>query len=43
MKHRALTELLMNENEGRVIDFMTIDVEGAEFSLLKVLNSKSGN
>jgi hypothetical protein len=41
MKHRALTELLMNENEGKVIDFLTIDVEGAEFTLLKVLHSES--
>ncbi|KAI6204363.1 hypothetical protein M3Y94_00665700 [Aphelenchoides besseyi] len=38
--HRALTELLMNENEGRTVDFMTIDVEGAEFGLLRVLNQK---
>ncbi|KAI6237942.1 hypothetical protein M3Y95_00318200 [Aphelenchoides besseyi] len=38
--HRALTELLMNQNQGRVIDFMTIDVEGAEFRLLKELQEK---
>ncbi|KAI6212747.1 hypothetical protein M3Y94_00065500 [Aphelenchoides besseyi] len=38
--HRALTELLMNENEGRTVDFMTIDVEGAEFGLLRVLHRK---
>ncbi|KAI6237602.1 Methyltransf-21 domain-containing protein [Aphelenchoides besseyi] len=38
--HRAFTELLMNENEGRVIDFMTIDVEGAEFVLMKDLHRK---
>ncbi|KAI6186011.1 hypothetical protein M3Y98_00086600 [Aphelenchoides besseyi] len=38
--HRALTELLMNRNQGRVIDFMTIDVEGAEFRLLKEIHRK---
>ncbi|KAI6174833.1 Methyltransf-21 domain-containing protein [Aphelenchoides bicaudatus] len=40
IKHRALTELLMNENQGRVVDFMTMDVEGAEFPLLKVLHKQ---
>jgi hypothetical protein len=39
--HRAITELLMNENEGRVVDFMTIDVEGAEFPIMKVLHCRS--
>ncbi|KAI6233086.1 hypothetical protein M3Y99_00950900 [Aphelenchoides fujianensis] len=38
--HRAFAELLMNENEGRTVDFMTIDIEGAEFTLLRVLHEK---
>ncbi|KAI6220868.1 hypothetical protein M3Y99_01582900 [Aphelenchoides fujianensis] len=36
--HRSFAELLMNENEGRTVDFMTIDIEGAEFTLFRVLH-----
>ncbi|KAI6220953.1 hypothetical protein M3Y99_01578400 [Aphelenchoides fujianensis] len=38
--HRSFAELLMNENEGRTVDFMTIDIEGAEFTLFRVLHQK---
>ncbi|KAI6234863.1 hypothetical protein M3Y99_00749700 [Aphelenchoides fujianensis] len=39
-KVRNFAELLMNENEGRTVDFMTIDVEGAEFPIMRMLHEK---
>ncbi|KAI6198822.1 Methyltransf-21 domain-containing protein [Aphelenchoides besseyi] len=38
--HRAFIELLATENKGKLIDFLTIDIEGPEFTLLKDLHNK---
>lgn len=32
-------ELIARENQGRLVDFMSVDIEGAEFSLLPLLHS----
>ena len=31
-------ELLKNENRGRLVDYLSIDAEGAEFALLPLLH-----
>ncbi|KAI6212689.1 hypothetical protein M3Y94_00057400 [Aphelenchoides besseyi] len=38
--HRSFVELLATENKGKLIDFMTIDIEGPEFTLLKEMHNK---
>lgn len=40
LRYRSMPELLMNENDGKVIDFMNIDLEGAEYALIDILNSE---
>lgn len=40
VKQRSMTELLKTENKDKLVDFMTIDVEGAEYTLMEVLNSE---
>jgi hypothetical protein len=38
VRHESLYNALIMFGNGHTIDFMTIDVEGAEFSLLKTLH-----
>ncbi|KAI6198575.1 Methyltransf-21 domain-containing protein [Aphelenchoides besseyi] len=38
--HRPFYEVLIQTTNGHTIDFMTIDTEGAEFSLLKTIHSQ---
>lgn len=39
VKVRTIVELLRTENKGKLVDFMTIDVEGAEYAIMDVLKS----
>ncbi|KAI6237961.1 Methyltransf-21 domain-containing protein [Aphelenchoides besseyi] len=38
--HRAFIEFLATENKGKLIDFMTMDIEGPEFLLMKEMHHK---
>ncbi|KAI6198855.1 Hexosyltransferase [Aphelenchoides besseyi] len=38
--HRAFIEFLATENKGELVDFMTMDIEGPEFLLLKEMHHK---
>ncbi|KAI6185769.1 Methyltransf-21 domain-containing protein [Aphelenchoides besseyi] len=40
ISHRAFVELLATENKGKLIDFLSIDIEGPEFGLLKELHNQ---
>jgi hypothetical protein len=39
-KAYTVSDLLMWHNEGRVIDFLTVDVDGMEYDILESLNSR---